>query len=90
MLALSATYLGEPLATLVFFRDAAAAFGEDDVGVLKAIGPVFATALAAVVRDEPDDGQSPFADGPVADGEDEDEAAARPEDWWKRGEKPPF
>ncbi len=97
VLALSATYLGEPLATLVFFRDAASAFDDDAVAVLQAVGPVFATTLAAVVRDPAADddadhpGGSPFADGPVLDTDDDDgETDQRPENWWKRGEPPPF
>ena len=51
VLALSATYLGEPLAALVFFRDQAAAFTDEDAAVLRAVAPVFATTLAGVVRD---------------------------------------
>ena len=96
VLALSATYLGEPLAALVFFRDAAAAFDDDAVAVLRAVAPVFATMLAAVVRDPAataDDHSSPFADGPVMDTDDDDDEEAadrRPENWWKRGEPPPF
>ncbi len=97
VLALSATYLGEPLATLVFFRDGiTSAFGDDEAAALTAVGPVFATALAAVVRDVPGDAgdpdASPFADGPAAFGDDDDDAAEdrRPENWWKRGESPPF
>ncbi len=97
VLALSATYLGEPLAALVFFRDAAASFTEEDVAVLKAISPVFATSLAAVVRDpavtdEGGDGESisPFAEDSGNYGDDEESEDRRPENWWKRGEAPPF
>ena len=96
VLALSATYLGEPLAALVFFRDTAAAFTGDDVAVLQAVTPVFANVLAAVVRDpaaaadDPFDGDgSPSADGLVEDGCDDDDDG-KPENWWKRGESPPF
>ena len=98
VLALSATYLGEPLAALVFFRDTAAAFDDDAVAVLKAVGPVFATALAAVVRD-PDahaaaetgreSGGESGEGGPVLDDSDDIESD-KPEDWWKRGERPPY
>jgi hypothetical protein len=97
VLALSATYLGEPLAALVFFRSAAAAFHDEDVTLLKAVVPVFAAALAAVVRDptaaeETGDGggtASPFAEGTPA-AEDDDMEGRRSENWWKRGEPPPF
>jgi FixJ family two-component response regulator len=97
--AVSATYLGEPLATLVFFRDAASAFTDEDLSVLRAVTPVFATTLAAVVREpsavdddalvEDATGTSPFADGLIGDDDDREEDN-RPESWWKRGEPPPF
>ena len=95
VLAVSATYLGEPLAALVFFRDAASPFTDDDLALLKAVAPVFATSLAAVVRgpgaaDETGDGGSPFADDLAALGDEEDAEDRRPENWWKRGEAPPF
>ena len=98
VLALTATYLGEPLAVLVFFRDAAAAFGDEDLLALKAVAPVFATALAAAVRepsvtDENIDAAgtaSPFADSAPAAADDEEPEDRRPENWWKRGEPPPF
>ena len=86
-LAISCTYLGEPLAAMIFFRDTASAFSDNDEAMLKAIAPVFATALATIVRDptEGDEGDSPFADDdePPREGR-------RAEDWWKRGEPPPF
>jgi FixJ family two-component response regulator len=91
VLALAATYLGEPLSTLVFFRDAASAFDDDDVALLKAVAPVFATALAAVVRETPADDEMLFNDDPAAFGDEGADAEdRRPENWWKRGEAPPF
>ena len=53
LLAINCTYLGESLAALVFFRDAASPFTPEDEGLLKAVGPVFAVALAGIVRDGP-------------------------------------
>lgn len=44
------TYLGETLAVLVLFRDEKSPFTGEDVAMLKAIAPLFATALAAMVR----------------------------------------
>jgi FixJ family two-component response regulator len=92
IISLSATYLGEPLAAIVMFRDAANSFSDLDEAALKAIAPVFATSLATVVRDPnlPDpegDSDAPFLD--------EDDAQPRQgkreaSDWWKRGEPPPF
>jgi FixJ family two-component response regulator len=107
ILTMSCTYLGEPLATIVFFRDASSYFNENDEATLRAIAPIFATALATVVRDpaqqgedgeDPVDGDSPFSDGPVAEGDDTDNPRGgrrgknqrNNEDWWKRGEPPPF
>lgn len=54
LLALNCTYLGESLAALVFFRDGATGgtpFGAEHEAILKGIGPVFAVALAGIVRD---------------------------------------
>ncbi|MDB5296821.1 MAG: atoC [Phycisphaerales bacterium] len=50
VLAIECTYLGEPLAALVFFRDEQVPFGEQDADTMRAVGPVFASALAAIVR----------------------------------------
>ena len=87
VLSISATYLGEPLAVVAFFRDQASAFTDEDVTVLRSISPVFATTLAAVVRD-------PSAQATAEDLADDDQDAdaddQRPENWWKRGESPPF
>ena len=92
ILSISCTYLGEPLAVMTFFRDAAATFSETDVATLKAIAPLFASSLAAIVRD-PSDEQSEGGEGHFAD-DDEDEprgpGGRRADDWWKRGEPPPF
>jgi FixJ family two-component response regulator len=88
---LSCTYLGESLAAIIFFRDGMAPFNEADEATLKAIGPIFATALATVVRDPANevDGEG---DGPYADDEpgNSRESRKRADDWWKRGEPPPF
>jgi hypothetical protein len=94
ILTMSCTYLGEPLAAIVFFRDATSYFNENDEATLKAIGPIFATALATVVRDpgQMEPGDTPFSDGSVVDEDEEnrDGNTRRNEDWWKRGEPPPF
>ena len=57
------TYLGESLAALVFFRDGQTPFTEDDENVLKAIGPIFALALAGIVRDVADDEEEQEGNG---------------------------
>jgi hypothetical protein len=107
ILTMSCTYLGEPLATIVFFRDASSYFNENDEATLRAIAPIFATALATVVRDPAQTGEdgdeqngddTPFSDGSIAEGEDTDNPRGgrhgknqrNNEDWWKRGEPPPF
>jgi DNA-binding response OmpR family regulator len=90
VVSLSATYLGEPLAAIVLFRDASSPFTEADETTLKAISSVFATSLATVVRDPSlpaSEGDAPYLD------EDEDhprDAKREASDWWKRGEPPPF
>jgi hypothetical protein len=91
LISLSATYLGEPLAAIVMFRDAGTAFTEADETALKAIAPIFATALATVVRDPnlPVDGESSEG-GPFADDDEKRPNGRDTGDWWKRGEPPPF
>lgn len=51
ILAAHCTYLGEGLASLIFFRDEASPFTEDDEALLSAIAPLFALSLASVVRE---------------------------------------
>jgi len=68
ILAVNCTYLGDSLAAAVFFRDARSAFTDDDAELLKAIAPIFAVALATVVRgadDEvaEDDGRAVLREG---------------------------
>ena len=89
LISISATYLGEPLAAIVLFRDAGSAFNEVDENTLKSISPVFANALATVVRDPnlPTDGEG---DGPYADDDERRPGGRDAGDWWKRGESPPF
>jgi len=97
ILALNCTYLGESLAALVFFRTDQNPFTEEDQSLLKSIGPIFAVALAGVVRDTPEGpeeaGDSPGGtdtrEGPGETGKDKRNARDSA-DWWKRGEPPPF
>jgi FixJ family two-component response regulator len=56
VLATQCTYLGETLAVLVLFRDEKCPFTADDVAMLKAISPIFAVALAGMVRGRDGDG----------------------------------
>jgi response regulator of citrate/malate metabolism len=79
VLATACTYLGESLASVILFRDAASPFSEEDAAALRAISPLFATALASCVRgsDEEegdadadpdgDEKDTPFADGGTID-----------------------
>ena len=99
-LLLDCTYLGESLATLVFFRDQQVPFSDADHETLRAIGPIFAQTLAAIVRgeleEEPDDGPlNADEEEPRREPRREDPKRAKnkkpdPADWWKRGETPPF
>lgn len=49
-------YLGESLAVVVLFRDQKSPFSRDDAEMLKNIAPLFASALAGLVRRPEDDG----------------------------------
>lgn len=88
ILASNCTYLGESLAALVLFRDARAPFTDHHTATIQAISPVFAVALAEVVRrsEKHSDDDSPFYD----DLHDDDRDKRGEADWWKRGETPPF
>src|SRR5688572_30459767 len=50
VMAVNCTYLGESLAAIVMFRDARSPFTDADVAAVQAIAPLFAVALANVVR----------------------------------------
>ena len=67
VLAVNCTYLGESLASVVFFRDARSPFAPADEALLKNVSPIFAVALASVVRetklDEGQDDGTSFNDG---------------------------
>ena len=76
---LNCTYLGETLATIVFFRDETSPFTDSDAATLKAISSIFAVSLASVVKEQAGDESH--------DHEDEDRHQA---DWWKRGEDSPY
>lgn len=101
-LALDCTYLGEALAALVFFRDGQVPFSDEDAQVLRSVGPIFAQALATIVRGHADDADAEPT-GPDDRHHDESDGGAPPPpknrrkpnkpdpaDWWKRGESPPF
>ncbi len=104
ILATGCTYLGESLASVILFRDAASPFTDEDAAALKAISPLFATALASCVRASEGSGEDADAetngdaDNPFYDNTVEDDAPKekpkKPKkddaDWWKRGEAPPF
>ncbi len=76
-LAVNCTYLGEPLAAVVFFRDSAESFSDEDVQTLQAISPIFAVELAAMVRGD---------DAEPADASDGNEY--RPSDYHSRDHQP--
>ena len=91
ILGVTCTYLGEVLAAVIVFRDARTPFSEDDAQSLKAISPIFATALASRVKEE---GEEETDGGSLLDGDDEKPKKKKDKssdaDWWKRGEDPPF
>ena len=92
LLAVNCTYLGESLATIMFFRDARTPFTGDDQLLLRSISPIFAISLASMVRGSaPGENQDehPFLPGDTLD-EDRDKPRRDSADWWKKGEQPPF
>jgi FixJ family two-component response regulator len=96
VLASHCTYLGESLAAVVLFREAARPFTAADAATLNAIGPIFAIALAAAVRVDGKDEAEPDTGPAPQGGLDEPEKGKKRKkdshdaDWWKRGEPPPF
>ena len=88
ILATHCTYLGETLAVVVLFRDATKGFVDADAACLKTISPLFAVALASVVRDAQTDDEPRSRD----DDEDEEDRGrnSKEDEWWKKGEAPPF
>jgi CheY-like chemotaxis protein len=106
ILATHCTYLGESLAAVILFREGSRPFTDADAATFKAIAPIFAVALAAAVhvdsKDAPEDGpesqrgwESEFGGDEPHGGLDEPgrhkrRKRSRDDDWWKRGEPPPF
>jgi FixJ family two-component response regulator len=92
VLAVNCTYLGESLATVIFFRDQGTPFTGDDQSLLRAVSPIFAIALASMVRGRSQDDEErdePFLPGDTID-PDRDNSRRDAADWWKKGEPPPF
>ena len=73
------TYLAESLGTILVFRRAEKPFGANELELLKAAGPVFALALTTLVRG-----------GAGSEKSEKKPPKQDPQDWWKRGEAPPF
>jgi DNA-binding response OmpR family regulator len=94
VMGVNCTYLGEPLAAFILFRDQKAPFTDEDAAMLNAISPIFSVALAASVRQSQrtESCENPFYEGGEEERDERDEKRdARSEaDWWKRGEPPPF
>lgn len=93
VLGVNCTYLGESLAGLLFFRDGRSPFGPDDESLLKAVSPIFAVALASVVRDTRSGEDAPFCEaeeGGVEEKDPKSRPRKDPADWWKTGGEPPF
>jgi FixJ family two-component response regulator len=97
VLAVNCSYLAESLAVVVMFRDAKAGFSEADAATLKAVCPLFAVALAGIVRGNEDDEEEDAGEGgSLLDETNQDQEKREKKkkkdesDWWKRGEAPPF
>jgi response regulator of citrate/malate metabolism len=82
ILAVNCTYLGDSLAALVFFRDAKSPFENEFESLLKQVSPIFAVALASVVRGTEHEAEYEDQDvGPFIDkNEDRPGNAAEPDD----------
>ena len=97
VLAVNCSYLAESLGVVVMFRDAKSPFSEEDAATLKTVCPLFATALAGIVRGEDEEEESSEG-GSTLDEENRDKPEKDKDkkkkkddaDWWKRGEEPPF
>lgn len=98
VLAVNCSYLAESLGVVVMFRDAKSPFSEEDAATLKTVCPLFAVALAGIVRGEEDEEESSEGGGSTLDEENRDKGEKDKDkrkkkddaDWWKRGEEPPF
>ncbi len=94
VLAVNCSYLAESLAVVVMFRDAKAGFSDEDAATLKAVCPLFATALAGIVRGNDGPAEEEDEGGSLLDENNQDKPQKRKKDdaadWWKRGEEPPF
>jgi FixJ family two-component response regulator len=101
LVSMNCTYLGESLASIMFFRDAAVPFKDEHIEALRGVGPLFALALAGMVNgdEETDDAPDAAGEHDAADGEPPTKSKRADEksrerksdaDWWKRGEAPPF
>jgi FixJ family two-component response regulator len=96
VLAVNCSYLAESLAVVVMFRDAKAGFSEADAATLKAVCPLFAVALAGIVRGNEDEEEEADEGGSLLDETNQDQEKREKKkkkdesDWWKRGEAPPF
>ena len=102
VIAVNCTYLAESLGVVLLFRDAKAGFSEEDAATLKTVCPLFAVALAGIVRgnDDGEEGEGESNDqGGLLDDANQDSNQDQPAkkkkkkddaDWWKNGEAPPF
>jgi FixJ family two-component response regulator len=91
VLGVNCTYLGESLAAILFFRDQRSAFSADDEALLKAISPIFAVALASVVRDSrPQEDDPHFSQGDDTTQDPNTGPRRDPADWWKNGGESPY
>jgi hypothetical protein len=95
VLAVNCSYLAESLAVVVMFRDAKAGFTDDDASTLKTVCPLFAMALAGIVRGNDAEGEADGEGGSVLDEDNQDKPQPKRKkddaaDWWKRGEEPPY
>ncbi|MBV8782455.1 MAG: response regulator [Phycisphaerae bacterium] len=88
ILGVNCTYLGDPLAAFILFRDQKAPFTDEDAKLIESIAPIFSIALAGSVRETEGDDDSEEAGPP---GEPPKRKDPRNDaDWWKTGGPPPY
>jgi YesN/AraC family two-component response regulator len=95
LIAINCTYLAESLGVMVFFRDGKTGFKDEDMATIQQVCPLFAVALAGIVRGS-DPGDEYGEQGGLLDDHNTDQPPKKKPpkkddaDWWKRGEAPPF
>lgn len=91
VLSINCTYLAEPLAAIICFRDDRQPFTDEDAAMLQMISPIFALALADIVRPTSEEREEEDTDTLPPDDQQKPGRKKKDDaDWWKRGEDSPY